>query len=147
MVDKNSKSLENGATSSSNGAAKPNGKNGSDAASNGASRPAVVPLNYADKGSLHKSYMPFIKGGGLFMPTSNAYQMNDEIFLLVTLPGAKKAIPVPGKVVWISPSDSGDGKKQGVGVEFKGREGNSLRNTIEGMLGAKITSIDPTYTM
>lgn len=131
MVDKNSKPRENGAASSSNGVA----------------RPAVVPLNYTDKGSLHKSYMPFIKGGGLFMPTSSAYQMNDEIFLLVTLPGSKKAIPVPGKVVWISPSGSRGGKKQGVGVEFKGREGNSLRNTIEGMLGAKVTSTDPTHTM
>ena len=113
----------------------------------GASRPSVVPLRYGDKGSLHKAYMPFVKGGGLFMPTSSAYKMSDEVFLLVTLPGGKKPLPVAGKVVWISPSSSVDGMKQGIGVEFKGREGNALRNTIEGMLGAKVSSPDPTFTM
>jgi len=116
-------------------------------ASNGAQRPSVVPLIYADKDSLHKAYMPFFKGGGLFIPTVKTYPMNDEVFLLVTLPGSKNALPVPGKVKWITPLGSADGMKQGVGIEFKGREGNSLKNTIEGILGSMTGSPDPTFTM
>ena len=110
-------------------------------------RPSVVPLSYADKDDLHKAYMPYVKGGGLFIPTGNPYPMNEEIFLLVTLPGSKKPLPVAGKVVWTAPAGVGGTMKQGVGVEFKGREGNSLRNTIEGMLGARISSTDDTFTM
>jgi type IV pilus assembly protein PilZ len=114
---------------------------------NGAQRPSVVPLIYADKDSLHKAYMPFFKGGGLFIPTSKSYPMNDEMFLLVTLPGSKNPLPVPGKVAWITPPGAADGMKQGIGIEFKGREGNSLKGTIEGILGTLIGSSDPSYTM
>lgn len=110
------------------------------------SRPSVVPLEYKDRKSLQKAYMPFVKGGGLFVPTTTTYQMNEEVFLLVTLPDDGKPKPVPGVVVWQSPS-SVDGRKRGVGVEFKGREGNSMRSRIEGLLGAKVSSHDPTYTM
>jgi type IV pilus assembly protein PilZ len=126
---------------SSNGARQANAKG------NGNSRPSVVPLNYPDKDTLQRAYMSFVKGGGLFMPTNVSYEMNEEIFLLVSLPGSKKALPVPGTVVWQSPSSSADGRRPGVGIEFKGREGNSLRNTIEGILGARVSGPDPTYTM
>ena len=114
---------------------------------NGSSRPSVIPLSYPDKNSLQKAYMPFTKGGGLFFSTSVKYQLKDEIFLIVTLPGADKGLPVAGSVVWITPSGAMDGRKQGVGIEFKGRDGNSLRNRIEGILGVKVTSPTETYTM
>lgn len=113
----------------------------------GGSRPSVVSLNYPDKKSLLKAYMPFLKGGGLFLPTSSDHDMNDEIFLLVTLPENNKPIPVPGTVVWKTPAGAVDSKQQGVGIEFKGREGNSLRNLIEGLVGAKVNSATPTHTM
>lgn len=113
----------------------------------GAQRSSVVPLVYADKDSLHKAYMPFFKAGGLFIPTSKSYPMNEEVFLLVTLPGSKNPLPVAGKVAWITPLGAADSMKQGVGIEFKGREGNSLKGTIEGILGSMIGSSDPTYTM
>lgn len=110
-------------------------------------RPSVISLSYPDKKSLQKAYMPFLKGGGLFLPTSTLRDMNEEIFLLVTLPESDKPIPVPGVVVWKSPAKAVDGKQPGVGIEFKGREGNSLRSRIEGLLGARITSATPTHTM
>ena len=124
-----------------------NGKNKNSVQGNGASRPSVVPLNYVDKDSLQRAYMSFVKGGGLFLPTNLEYEMNEELFLLVTLPGSNKALPVPGTVVWQSPSSAADGRKPGVGIEFKGREGFSLRNTIEGILGAQIGDSELTYTM
>ena len=83
---------------SGNGAAKP-------------SRPSVVPLSFKDKQALQRAYMPFMKGGGLFLPTAQPYEMNEEIFLLVTLPGSKKSLPVPGTVVWQNPSTAATGKQ------------------------------------
>jgi len=110
-------------------------------------RPSVVSLSYPDKRSLQKAYMPFLKNGGLFLPTSTQRDMNEEIFLLVTLPESDKPIPVPGTVVWKTPSGAVDSKPQGVGIEFKGREGNSLRSRIEGLLGPEVSSSNPTHTM
>ena len=114
---------------------------------NGSNRPSVIPLIYPDKESLQQAYMPFLKGGGLFFPTKDVYPMSEEIFLLVTLPDTKNTLPVPGTVIWQTPGGAMDNRKQGVGIEFKGREGNALRNRIEGMLGAKLSSPNPTYTM
>lgn len=110
-------------------------------------RPSVIPLIYPDKNSLHRAYMPFVKGGGLFLPTSKHYSLNEEVFLLVTLPNSNKSLPVPGRVVWQTPAAAMDSRRQGIGIEFKGREGNGLRNQIEGMLGAKVSSSKETYTM
>ena len=91
--------------------------------------------------------MSFLKMGGLFLPTTTEREISEEIFLLVTLPESDKPIPVPGTVVWKTPAGAVDGKPQGVGIEFKGREGNSLRSRIEGLLGAKLNSTTPTHTM
>jgi type IV pilus assembly protein PilZ len=110
-------------------------------------RPSVIPLEYSDKDSLHRAYMPFVKGGGLFLPTSKSYSLNEEVFLLVTLPNSKKPLPVPGRVVWQTPAGAMDSRRQGIGIEFKGREGNGLRNQIEGVLGAKVSSVTETFTM
>ena len=112
-----------------------------------ASRPSVISLSYPDKKSLQKAYMPFLKGGGLFLPTTTMREMNEEIFLLVTLPESDKPIPVPGVVVWKTAVNAVDGKQAGLGIEFKGREGNSLRSRIEGLLGARISAAAPTHTM
>jgi len=122
-------------------------KSGEESQKKGPNRPSVIPLVYPDKESLQQAYMPFLKGGGLFFPTRDVYVMNEEIFLLVTLPDTKNTLPVPGSVVWQTPGGAMDNRKQGVGIEFKGREGNALRNRIEGMLGAKISSPNPTFTM
>ena len=137
--------VANGGDGGANGTARTNGR--STTGKKGASRPSVVSLSYPDKKSLLKAYMPFLKGGGLFLPTTGEHEMSDEIFLLVTLPEVPKPIPVPGTVVWKTPAGALDGKQQGVGIEFKGREGNSLRARIEGLVGAKVRSATSTHTM
>ena len=38
-----------------------------------------------DKSALYASYMPFVRNGGLFIPTSKAYKLGDEVFMLLTL--------------------------------------------------------------
>lgn len=113
----------------------------------GNARPSVIQLGYKDKTGLQRAYMAFVKGGGLFFPTTASYGINDEVFLLVRLPDSEKPISVPGIVVWQSPGGAPGSMKPGVGIEFRGREGNSLRNRIEGILGARVASADPTYTM
>ena len=45
-----------------------------------APRQGILSLTIKDKSALYAAYMPFIKGGGLFIPTKKEYQLGDEVF-------------------------------------------------------------------
>ena len=111
-----------------------------------AARPAVVSLHYTSRKILKKAYMPFLKSGGLFFPTPQSYRIGDEVFLLVVLPEESAPVSVPGVVVWQTPRDVMGRRGQGVGIEFRGREGNALRVRIENLLD-EVQDSGATYTM
>lgn len=67
------------------------------------SKGGIVNLTIRDKSSLYDAYMPFIKNGGIFIPTDKSYRINDELFLVVTLIDSKDKLPVAGRVVWVTP--------------------------------------------
>ena len=50
-------------------------------------RPSVIQLVFREKGALYAAYMPIFAEGGLFVPTTRDYQLGDDIYLLLTLPG------------------------------------------------------------
>ena len=45
----------------------------------------IISLAIKDKGSLYASYIPFVKNGGLFIPTSKNFNLGEEVFMLLTL--------------------------------------------------------------
>jgi len=51
----------------------------------GMPRQGILSLAIKDKGALYNAYMPFVKGGGLFVPTAKRYGLGDEVFILLTL--------------------------------------------------------------
>ena len=53
-------------------------------------RPGVLSLTIKDKNALYAAYMPYIKGGGIFSPSSKPYKLGDEIFMLLTLMESKE---------------------------------------------------------
>jgi len=106
----------------------------------------ILALAIKDKNSLYMSYMPFIKGGGLFIPTPRAYQLGDEVFMLITLLEEPDRIPVPGKVVWISPRGTQGGRAAGIGIQFGEQDKGVLRTKIDTYL-AGFKSERPTHTM
>jgi len=111
-------------------------------------RPGVLSLSIKEKSALFAAYMPFIKGGGLFIPTNKQYKMGEEVFMLLTLMDDPAKLPVSGKVVWITPAGAHGGRTQGVGVQFAFNEsGKAAQNKIEGMLGGSLKSVRPTHTM
>ena len=112
------------------------------------SRPGVLSLSIKEKPALYAAYMPFIKGGGIFIPTTKPYGLGDEVFMLLTLMDDPNKLPVAGKVAWITPAEAQGNKSQGVGVQFSDNEsGISARNKIEGLLGGNLKSSRPTHTM
>lgn len=109
-------------------------------------RSGILPLSIKDKSVLYASYMPFLKNGGLFIPTSKSYKLGDEIFILLTLMDEPEKIPVPGKVVWITPTGAQGNRAAGIGVQF-GDGDNVARNKIETYLAGALKSDRPTHTM
>lgn len=111
-------------------------------------RPGVLSLTIKEKSALFAAFMPFVKGGGLFIPTNKNYKMGEEVFMLLTLMDDPAKIPVSGKVVWVTPSGAHGGRTQGMGVQFAANEsGKAAHSKIEGLLGGSLKSPRPTHTM
>ena len=50
-----------------------------------AGRQGILSLTIKDKSALYAAYMPFVRNGGLFIPTNKSYGLGDEVFMLLTL--------------------------------------------------------------
>ena len=107
----------------------------------------ILSLAIKDKGSLYTAYMPFVKNGGLFIPTNKKYSVGDEVFMLLTLMEEKEKMPVAGKVVWVTPAGSQGNRIAGIGVQFSDQDNGAVRNKIETYLGGALKSDRQTHTM
>ena len=106
----------------------------------------ILSLTIKDKAILYSAYMPFIKHGGLFIPTNKDYKIGDEVFLLLNLMDETDKIPVAGKVIWVTPKGAQGNRTAGVGVQFSDQD-DTARRTIENYLAGSLESDRPTHTM
>ena len=110
-------------------------------------RQGILSLAIKDKAQLYSAYMPFVRGGAIFIPTTKRYSLGDEVFLLLSLLEDKDRLPVAGKVVWITPPGSGN-RAAGIGVQFSdSTEAETVKGKIETMLAGQLESDKPTHTM
>ena len=107
----------------------------------------ILSLAIKDKSSLYAAYMPFVKNGGLFIPTNKKYKLGDEVFMVLTLMDEAGKLPMAGKIVWITPPGSQGVRVAGIGVQFSDQDNGSVRNKIEGYLGGALKSERQTHTM
>jgi type IV pilus assembly protein PilZ len=111
------------------------------------SSPGILSLAIKDKGSLYTAFIPFLKNGGVFVPTKKPYQLGDEVFMLLTLIDHKERIAVAGRVVWITPQGAQGNRSSGIGVQFSDQDNGATRNKIEGLLAGLLQGDRPTHTM
>ncbi len=110
-------------------------------------RPSVLSLSIREKAALYAAYMPFVKGGGLFVPTTRPARLGDEIYALVTLMDDPNKLPIPGRIVWITPAGT-PGRGQGIGIQFAANEaGEEARARIENLIGGALKAARPTHTL
>lgn len=110
-------------------------------------RPGVVQLAIREKAALYAAYMPFVEGGGLFVPTTRSVHLGDELYLILSLMDDPNKIPVTGKVVWVTPAGTPQ-RQQGLGVQFsKDDSGAQARARIEDLLGGALKANRPTHTI
>jgi type IV pilus assembly protein PilZ len=111
-------------------------------------RPTVLSLAIKEKAALYAAYMPFLKNGGIFVPTQKPYKLGDEIYLILALMDDPNKYPIAGKVAWITPPGAHNNKAQGIGVHFPDDEsGHRARLRIEEILGAALRSSRATHTL
>ena len=94
-------------------------------------RRGILSLTIRDKSSLYAAYMPFIKNGGLFIPTNKGYKLGEEVIMLLTLTDSKEKLPVAGRIVWITPKGAQCNRTAGIGVQFSELDNGATRNKIE----------------
>ena len=107
----------------------------------------ILSLTIRDKSALYAAYMPFVKNGGLFIPTSKAYQLGDEVFMLLTLMEEKEKMPIAGRIVWVTPKGAQGNRTAGIGVQFSALDKGQTKNKIENYLAAALKSERQTHTM
>lgn len=112
----------------------------------GGARNGILSLTIKDKAVLYAAYMPFVKNGGLFIPTNKSYKMGDEVFMLLSLMDEPEKIPVAGKVIWLTPKGAQGNRAAGIGVQFDGDD-PTANNKIETFLAGSLEADRPTHTM
>lgn len=114
----------------------------------GGARQGILSLVVKDKSGLYNAYMPYIKHGGIFVPTARRYFIGDEVFLLLTLPDSSERLPVAGRVCWVTPTGAQGNRAAGIGVQFADTtEGEQVRGKIEATLAGTMNADQPTQTM
>ncbi|KTD82299.1 PilZ domain-containing protein [Legionella waltersii] len=107
----------------------------------------LINCSFPNEASLYMSYMPFIKGGGLFIRTNQVYPLGQMVDLSVNLVNEPEPYLVSGKVVWITPKGAQGNKPPGIGVQFLGESSRNLCNKIETYLAGMLKSTQLTDTI
>jgi len=90
---------------------------------------------------LQSIYLRYIRNGGIFIPSVGNYGLGDQVFVLLSLVEENKKIPLCAAVVWITPLQSQENKRPGIGVRFIDPE-NKTRALIERYLPETKTDAD-----
>jgi type IV pilus assembly protein PilZ len=109
-------------------------------------RNGILSLTIKDKAVLYAAFMPFLKSGGLFIPTNKPYKLGDEVFMLLNLMDEPEKIPVAGRVVWVTPKGAQGNRAAGIGVQFSEQDDTAAKK-IEAYLAGSLESDRPTHTM
>src|SRR5690554_57719 len=110
-------------------------------------KPGLLTLTIKDKSALYLAYMPFVRNGGLFIPTNSSYKLGDEVFMLLSLMGEEEKIPVAGRVIWITPKGAQGKRTAGIGVQFSDQDQGNTQKRIETYLAGALGGDKPTHTL
>ena len=113
----------------------------------GISKPGLLTLTIKDRSALYVAYMPFVRNGGLFIPTNSTYRLGDEVFMLLNLLGDDEKIPVAGKVIWVTPRGAQGKRTAGIGVQFSEQDRGQTQKRIESHLAGALSGEKATHTM
>jgi type IV pilus assembly protein PilZ len=108
---------------------------------------SIKQITYAihDPLEINLYYMPFIKGGGFFIPTADNYKLGEEINLTLSIPGKTEPVTIEGKIVWITPKNALHHVLPGIGIQFGGANAAGSKTLIESHLDSSVEVGGYTY--
>ena len=86
------------------------------------SKPGLLTLTVKDKSALYLAYMPFIKNGGLFIPTSRNYHLGDQVYMLLSLMDDPAKIPMKWDEYWNYWKKAQDALRKNVEAAMRGQK-------------------------
>lgn len=93
----------------------------------------ILNIRIEDDASLQSAYMPFVTGGGLFIPAEGEFNLGEEVFVLLELSEVKDPLPIAGKVIWVTPESASREWMRGVGLQFS-QDDQGVKELIESRL-------------
>lgn len=107
----------------------------------------VFDVTIPDKFSLQLLFMPYLRGGGIFVPSLETYEVGDQVLLIMDLPDEDARCAVAGRVAWILPPTAHKPRKPaGIGIQFIEEE-SRVKARIENLLAGEIEADVRTLTM
>ena len=100
--------------------------------------------------ALYASYMPFVKGGGLFIPIirdTHPHKLGEEVDLSIYLMDREVKFVAQGEIIWITPMGDQRNRAAGIGVRLTEDAGVTARQKIENYLALELNSDKPTHTL
>jgi len=104
-------------------------------------------INYEidDPSELNRSYMPFIKEGGLFIPSSKNYTLGEKVRVTLRIPNHEEPLTLDGQVIWITPKHALHLALPGFGIQLSGENAKTILNHIHNALDTKTETGGYTY--
>lgn len=106
----------------------------------------ILNVRIEDDASLQSAYMPFVTGGGLFIPAEGEFNLGEEIFVMLELSEVKEPLPIAGKIIWVTPEDSSRDWMRGIGLQFS-EEDQEVKELIESRLALGDFVENPSATL
>ena len=107
----------------------------------------LINCSFSTESLLYLAYMPFIKGGGIFIRSNHFLPLEEKVSLSIILLDEHDPYLIDGSVVWITPKDAQGNKPPGFGVQFSGENSRHLCNKIETYLAGMLKSSQLTDTI
>lgn len=100
----------------------------------------ILSLTLHEKQSLYDAYMPFVKGGGLFIETNRDFHLGEEVFALLQIMDEPEKTAITGKIIWMTPKSPQNRRKQGVGIQISSEDVDLAKKIETYLAGFNIDS-------
>jgi len=106
----------------------------------------LLTVDIRDIHQLQFRYMPFVEQGGLFIETSESYELGEQFFLLLRLIDEVEQLPLAVQVVWLAGSNVKNPHRPGIGVQFTDPD-KEAKDRIETYLAGAMNAAAATATL
>ena len=85
--------------------------------------------------TLKNAFMPFVRDGGIFIPTEDVFHLGDVVNVAVTLSEGEQTFTFSGEVIWVTPKSIHSANHDpGIGIQCNSDEGEAFQKATQQLL-------------